>query len=98
MSVTAKSSEEAFAQIYACTFKFIYDSTLNFIELYDDKCKMLRYEITMHEENKPFKIFKKAYKIWQEKRYELNLKYEKAFNDLMKEYQELEEMLEIKTN
>lgn len=32
------------------------------------------------------------------KRYELNLKYEKAFNNLMEEYQELEKMLEIKTN
>lgn len=59
---------------------------------------MLRYEIIEHEKNKPFKIFKKAYKIWKDKNYELNLKYEKAFNSLIEEYQELEEMLEIKTN
>lgn len=71
---------------------------MNFIKLYDDECKILRYEIIEHEEKKPFKIFKKAYKVWEAKRYELNLKYEKAFNNLMEEYQELEKMLEIKTN
>lgn len=92
------TTEEAFAQLYATSYKFAHNSTLNFIDFYDNKCKMLRREMFEHEEKEPLKIFKKTHKNWEIKKDKLSIEFENTFNNLMEEYKELEDLINISTN
>lgn len=92
------TTEEAFAEIYATSYKFTHDSTLSFINFYNEKCKMLRHEIIEHEENEPFKIFKKTHKNWEIKKDKLETELENTFNNLMEEYAELESLINFSSS
>lgn len=87
--------EEILSQVYANSFKFVNDSTLNFIKLYNYKYNMLQQEIIKHEEIEPLKIFKKSHKNWEIKKDKLTIELEKTFNDLIDEYTELENLIEF---
>lgn len=90
--------EEAFVEIYATSYQFTHDNTLSFINFYNEKCKMLRHEIIEHEENEPFKFLKKTHKNWEIKKDKLQTEFENTFNRLMKEYAELESIINLSSS
>lgn len=92
------TSDETLAQIFAISYKFAHDSTLNFIKLYDNKYKMLKLEMIKHEEKEPFKVFKKAHENWEIKKAKINLELEKTFNNLLEEYADLENLINLSTS
>ncbi len=89
------TAEEAMAQIFATSYKFLHDSTKSFIEFYDYRYKMLRREVIEHEEKEPLKIFKKTHKDWESKREQLNSELEKVFQNLMEEYSDYGDLIEL---
>ena len=89
------TSEELLAQIYATSYKFVHDSTLNFIKLYDNKYKMLKRQMIDHEEKEPFKFLKKSHENWEIRKARLNLELDETFNNLIEEYKELEKILSL---
>ncbi len=89
------TSEEAMAQVFATSYKFVFESTRSFIELYENKYKFLQREMIEHEEKEPLKIFKKTHKNWELKKEELNIELEKTFNILMEEYTDFVNLTEL---
>ena len=87
------TTEEAFNQIFNAFYKFIYENTKTFISLYELKCKRSKREIIEHEENEPFKIFKKSHKEWEEKGKQLEIELEKTFGILMEEYNDYADLV-----
>jgi len=92
------TTDETLAQIFVSTYKFAYDSTHSFIKFYNDKYKMLTREMYEHEENEPLKFFKKAHKAWEIKKDKLSLELDNTFKNLMDEYKELEDLINLSVN
>lgn len=87
--------EEAMAQIFSTSYKLVFESTKNFIKLYENKYKMLQREIIENEKNEPLKIFKRAHKNWKSKIEKLNVELEETFNNLMEEYTDFGNLIEF---
>lgn len=89
------STEEAFAEVFATTYNFVFESTRISIKFYENKYKRLQREMIDLEEDEPLKIFEKSHKNWETKKEQLNIELEKTFNILMEEYKDFGELVSL---
>lgn len=85
--------DETIAKIYKTSFKIAHANTINLIEFYDKKHKLLQQEKIKLEEKEPSKMLKKVHKEWESKKEQLNLEIEETFNKLMEKYTDLENLI-----
>lgn len=94
-SKTNLTLTETLAQLYVSNLNLIRNNTIATIKLCDNQCKMLRNKIIILENNEPMKILKKLHKSWEEKLEKINRDYEIACNNLINEYMDLEEVMDL---
>lgn len=87
--------EKAFAELYVSNAINLKNSTMNSAKFYDEKCKFIRKQIYILENEEPFKFFKKSHKNWEDKLQDLKQKYDDSFTNFIEECKELENVMKL---
>jgi len=92
------TTEEALAELFVSTYKYLDKTTKSTIEFYEKQYKMYEKYIVEHLEEEPPKLFKKSHKKWEEKLTSLKEKHDELFGCYLEECEELYKLHTLTAN
>lgn len=89
------SDKEIIDKLFTMQFIHLRDSTLTFVNFYDNQCKIIREQYDMLIDNEPCKLFRKSHREWENEKLQLEKKYDDTFRKYLEECKSLEELMNI---